>query len=335
MDKLWAQLTVAFLMGALLPRMMLNVGNWIYDPENTPTEPTRVIQASAPSPTEPPSATEPTGTSFLPVLAEENRIVMMELEEYVLGVVLAEMPASFEEEALKAQAVAARTYALRRYTLGDRHGNMAVCTDSNCCQAFMSLQQYLTTRGTEEDAKQIQKAVLATRGQILTYEGMLAETTYFSCSGGRTEDAIAVWGTDIPYLQATDSPGEESSKAYSGSVYFTAEEFSSALNRNLAGSPVNWFGKQTLTDGGGVATLVIGGITYSGTQLRKLLGLNSTQMHMIPDAQGVTIETLGLGHRVGMSQYGADAMAARGSSYVEILAYYYQGTRIDKWENIG
>ena len=260
---------------------------------------------------------------------------MMELEEYILGVVLAEMPASFHTEALKAQAVAARTYALRRYVLGDRHTDKAVCTNPHCCQAYMTQEQYLKSHGSSADVLRVQEAVLATRGQILTYQGNLAETTYFACSGGRTEDAVAVWGTDIPYLQAVDSPGEENANSYWRSTYFTKEEFENALGRSLSGSPESWLGKQTFTDGSGVATMVIGGITYTGTQLRKLLGLNSTVFTMEADAAGILVETYGNGHRVGMSQYGADAMAQQGSNYQQILLHYYCGTRIDKWEDFG
>ena len=331
MDKLWNQIIVAFLMGALLPRAMLQVGNWVSPSETMPTE---VTEVSATVQTEATKPTEPAIANYLPVLVEENRIVMMELEDYILGVVLAEMPASFHPEALKAQAVAARTYALRRYTLGDRHKDKAVCTDSHCCQAYMSIEQYLRSHGTDKDVECIRQAVQQTRGQVLTYGGKLAESTYFSCSGGRTEDAIAVWGTEIPYLQAVDSPGEEGAGAYWRSIYFSAEEFAKALNRNLTGSPETWLGKQTFTEGKGVATMIIGGITYSGTQLRKMLGLNSTAFQMTADADGIRVETLGNGHRVGMSQYGADAMAEQGNSYGQILLYYYRGTRIDKWENI-
>lgn len=329
MDKFWRQIVAAFLMGTLLPRLMLNVGSWMTPKEKLPAEPTPPQQQATSAPI------DPEQPWHLPVLVAQNKIAMMELETYVLGVVLAEMPASFELEALKAQAVVARTYALRRFTLGDRHPDMAVCTDSQCCQAYMTEEEYLQHRGTHTDVGKIYKAVQETKGQVLTYDGALAETTYFSCSGGRTEDAAAVWGTDIPYLQAVDSPGEEGAVAYWSSTYFSAAEFAEALGRELGGKPASWLGKRTFTDGAGVATMVIGGITYTGTQLRKLLGLNSTAFTMTADSDGITVEMLGRGHRVGMSQYGADAMAVSGSSYTEILAYYYQGTRIDKWENIG
>lgn len=332
MEKIWSQLIVAFLMGALLPRIMLHIGGWMMPAEDVVQDQT---QTQTTTQTETMQPEEPAMVHYLPVLVEENKIVMMELEEYILGVVLAEMPASFHKEALKAQAVAARTYALRRYTLGDRHKDKAVCTDPRCCQAYMSTEQYLRSHGKGEDVALIREAVQATQGQVLTYEGALAESTYFSCSGGRTEDAVAVWGTEIPYLQAVDSPGEEEANVYWHSIYFTAQEFIAALDRTLAGTPESWLGKQVLTDGNGVSTMVIGGITYSGTQLRKMLGLNSTAFRMTADVGGITVETLGNGHRVGMSQYGADAMAEQGSTYDQILLHYYQGTRIDKWGKMG
>ena len=325
MNKKWNPVIVALLVGALLPRLLLSA---LKPAEPQQTEPS-VLQTQ---PQTQPST--PLQTTYLPVLTEEGYVQVMELEKYILGVVLAEMWASFDEEALKAQAVVARTYALRRLHQADKHTDVAICIDPNCCQAYISTEDYLQQRGTQQDVDKVAKAVEQTKGQILTYQGEVAEATYFSCSGGRTEDALAVWGEEIPYLQAVDSPGEENAQAYCESVYFTAERFARALGRDLAGTPKSWLGGRTYTAGGGVDTMVIGGITYTGTQLRKLLGLNSTAFTMTADNDGITVETLGKGHRVGMSQYGANAMACGGSSYEQILAYYYQGTRIDKIENI-
>ena len=326
MDKGWQQLLAAFLLGALLPNLMLNMGRYTpYDllgsPETVPTQsqqPTQGYEA----------------VDSIPVLTDTGSIRVMDLESYILGVVLAEMPASFEEETLKAQAVVARSYALRRMSLGDRHVGCAVCTEPSCCQAYISEEAYLETRGSRDDVEKIRRAVSATAGQVLTYAGQLAEATYFSCSGGRTEDALAVWGGNVPYLQAVDSPGEENAPAYEAAVYFTKERFAAALERNLSGSPGQWLGKVTYTDGGGVATMFIGGISYTGTDLRKRLGLNSTAFSMTADANGITVTTRGKGHRVGMSQYGAEAMAVNGSTFEEILTYYYPGTEIDNYSEI-
>ena len=328
MDKKWNPVIVALVVGALLPRLLLGAL------KTTPpqqTEPSLPVQQTQPQ-TEP---STPVQSTYLPVLMEKDFVQVMDLEKYILGVVLAEMWSTFDEEALKAQAVVARTYALRRFYRGDKHTNVAICTDPNCCQAYISVEDYLQDRGTQQDVDKITQAVELTRGQILTYRGQVVEATYFSCSGGRTEDALAVWGEEIPYLKAVDSPGEENAQSYCESVHFTAEDFARSLGRDLTGEPKSWLGKRTYTAGGGVETMVIGGITYTGTQLRKLLGLNSTAFTMTVEDGGIAVKTLGKGHRVGMSQYGADAMARGGSSYQEILAYYYQGTRIDKIENIG
>lgn len=328
MDKKWTPVVLALILGTVLPRVMLGAQVPV---EQQQTEPPLTVQQTQLQ-TQP---SEPTQATYLPVLMQEDYVQVMDLEKYILGVVLAEMWASFDEEALKAQSVVARTYALRRFYQGDKHEDCAICTDPNCCQAYISTEDYLQQRGTQQDVDKITKAVEQTKGQILTYQGKVVEATYFSCSGGRTEDALAVWGEEIPYLQAVDSPGEENAQAYCESVYFTAKKFARALGRDLAGTPKSWLGKVTYTAGGGVDTMVVGGITYTGTKLRKLLGLNSTAFTMTADSDGIAVETLGKGHRVGMSQYGADAMARSGSSYEEILAYYYQGTRIDKIGNIG
>ncbi len=312
----------SLVMGILLPQLLFGIADQL----PVPAREQEATESAVPE--------IPERQMFLPVLVSENVARLMELEEYVLGVVLAEMPASFEKEALKAQAVVARTYALRCYENRDKHPDVAVCTDPACCQAYLSCEEYLVDRGLQRDVDRVCQAVAETAGQVLTYEGRLIEATYFSCSGGRTEDAQAVWGEAIPYLQAVDSPGEEQADSFYEKRRFSALEFSQALGRTLAGSPETWLGKCTYTKGGGVAYMVIGGVTYTGVTLRSLLGLNSTAFTMTADETGITVETLGKGHRVGMSQYGADAMAVQGSGYEEILRYYYQGTRIDKWSSL-
>lgn len=327
MERFRKQLAAALILGMLMPQVMLNIASLGIPARNEPEQTSVPTEAD----TQPPAVQ----TTYISVLTDGAAVRVMALEEYILGVVLAEMPASFEAEALKAQAVVARTYALRRLTLGDRHGTVAICTDSACCQAYVSEADYLKTMGDQPDIDKIRLAVSETAGQVLTFDGELAEATYFSCSGGRTEDAQAVWGEAISYLQAVDSPGEENAENYSAAIHFTAAEFSAALGRALEGSPESWFGKASYTDGGGVATMFVGGISYSGTELRQKLGLNSTAFAVTADSSGITVTTRGKGHRVGMSQYGADAMAVAGSTYAEILAHYYPGTVIDNFSEMG
>lgn len=326
MSRQWKQVLVAMILGLILPGLMLNFG--ISGQTQQKPEPTHTMTTK---PTEP-QQTEATHQEavYIPVQTGNGKVMVMKLEEYILGVVLAEMPASFEPEALKAQAVVARTYAIRRMQLKDKHQN-AICTDSTCCQAYIPKEAYLENGGYRTDVAKVTQAVRETAGQILTYEGQLAETTYFSCSGGRTEDAAAVWGTDIAYLQAVDSPGEKNSENI---TFFTAEEFCRALGRKLEGSPDSWLGKVTYTAGGGVDMMFVGGISYPGTQLRQTLELNSTAFTMTAENGGITVTTRGKGHRVGMSQYGADAMAVVGKGYAQILSHYYPGTEIDKLSDI-
>lgn len=336
MDKGWKQVLAAVILGVFAPKIILSAAGWILPGQSAASGQNQVGETTSSQSTEESTVWPEQMASYLPVLTGAGNVTVMELEEYIRGVVLAEMPASFEEEALKAQAIVARTYALKRQEEGNRHPAGAVCTDHTCCQAYISDGDYLSEgRGDRASIDRIARAVRSTRGQVLTYQGKLIEATYFSCSGGRTEDAAAVWGTDVPYLQAVDSPGEEKADAYSGRVYFTAAEFAAALGRSLSGTPDSWLGKVTYTDGGGVATMYIGGICYEGTRLRTLLGLNSTIFTMAASSGGITVDMLGHGHRVGMSQYGADAMAVKGSRCAEILAYYYQGTRIDKIRALG
>ena len=252
-----------------------------------------------------------------------DSVTDMDMDEYLVGVLLAEMPAFFEIESLKAQSVVARTYARKAYVTGGKHGDGGICTESSCCQGYRPVEAYLTEGGTLENVEKIRSAVLATSGYVLTYGDDLIEATYFSCSGGRTEAAVAVWGTDFPYLQAVNSPGEEHAAYYTDVKTMSEQEFADALNIS---SPM--LGETVYTEGGGIHTMVIGGKTFTGTDLRARLGLRSTAISITRQDSRIRIETRGYGHRVGMSQYGADAMANEGSDWQEILAHYYTGVTI-------
>ena len=321
MRTLRKDLIMAAIFGLILPGMLLNL---LVTPRKyqTVTEFTH---------SDDDGAVEKVDISIL-VRQEDGTVTEMDMDSYLTGVVLAELPASFELEAKKAQAVAARTFALRAKMTGGKHGDGSVCVSSGCCQAYTTVEDYYSRGGKTENVSSAEKAVLETSGQVLTYEDELIQATYFSCSGGSTEDAVAVWGSDVPYLRAKASPGEEYAKYHTDVVVFSQEKFSKALGSSLTGDPEGWFGMTTYTSGDGVATMQIGGKTYYGTQLRSLLGLRSTAFSVEVVAGEIQITTKGFGHRVGMSQYGADAMAAGGSSYKEILAYYYPGTQLIRAE---
>lgn len=325
MKPFWKQVCAAMLMGFVAPAMMMWAAVSLIPPRQLEiTEQTSL----------PPETTLRTAeqeTWYIPVLVTGVGVQEMELDTYLVGVVLAEMPVSFEEEALKAQAVVARTYTLKAFLNGGKHSEASVCTDSTCCQSYISTADFIGKGGSMEDVERIENIVTDTEGLVLTYDGALIEATYFSCSGGSTEDAQAVWGTDIPYLQATASPGEEYASHYTDTETFSAQEFQSLLGVSLTGSGSNWFGNVRYTAGGGVATMEIGGEEFTGMELRKLLGLRSTAITMTTDGETITVTTKGFGHRVGMSQYGADAMAVSGSSFQEILAHYYKGTVLETY----
>lgn len=258
----------------------------------------------------------------------------MNLDEYLVAVLLKEMPGSFEEEALKAQAVVARTYALKRNLKADKHSQGAVCTESSCCQGYCHPDDYIAAGGDPQFVEKMKKAVAQTKDLVLTYGDELIEATYFSCSGGKTEDAQAVWGAEVPYLQVVDSPGEENASHYTDTLQYTAQEFQQLLGDDLLGQPATWIKSITYTDGGGVDTIKIGNVTYTGTRIRSLLKLPSTSFVISAVGDHLIITTKGFGHRVGMSQYGADAMAVDGHSFEEILNHYYSGTILQKWDDI-
>ena len=258
------------------------------------------------------------------------------LETYLIGVVLSEMPMSFEPEALKAQAVAARTFAMRQLENG-KHLEFDLCGQSSCCQAWAGQAVLEEKLGNcwESCWNKAAAAVESTAGQVLTYEGELIDAVYFSCSGGVTEDAVAVWGSEVPYLQSVKSPGEEEAGKFHTSVTLSREEFCGKILQvqplaQLGGRAEGWLGEVSRTEGGGVAEMVIGGCAFAGTQLRQLFGLNSTNFTLETEGDELVFSVYGYGHRVGMSQYGANAMAASGKNYQEILLHYYEGVKIQQ-----
>lgn len=324
MKQKYLQIAAAFLIGLIVPFLVLQIGASSVTPETQDTTQSTFVE------TEPTMANPIT---YIQVLNPSGETVQMDLEEYLIGVVLAEMSTSYDVDALCAQAVVARTYALKRQ--GElRHPMQAICTDAGCCQAYVSEKDYLNGLGYQEDIDKTREAVSKTEGMVLTYEGKVIEATYFSCSGGKTEDAVAVWGVAYPYLQAVLSPGEENMKNYRKEMFFTKEELEISLGQPLPEDPHQWFGATTYTAGGGVERVEIAGEVYSGLQLRTLLKLNSTAFSVKVRDGGVIITTAGKGHRVGMSQSGAQAMALRGYTYPTILTYYYPGAVIDKLENM-
>lgn len=321
MKSIWREIVMAVIMGMILPGIVLN---WAVEEDGT--QATHAIGETAPTI---PVETQYRSSMAVTLRHQNGTLETMNMDDYLVGVLLGEMPSTFHQEAKKAQSVVARTFARKAFVTGGKHGDGSVCENAACCQAHITVEEYLARGGTRQAVEEAAQAVYATSGYVLTYEGQLIEATYFSCSGGSTEDAVAVWGTDFPYLRAVESPGEEHAAHFSDTVYFTKQEFLDRLGMNLTGDPAGWIGEITYTAGDGIDTMKIGGTAFRGTQLRSLLSLRSTSFAVIPDGGGITIISRGFGHRVGMSQYGADAMGLGGSTYQEILAYYYGGTSLE------
>ena len=309
MSPLFKDILAAIWLGIIIPGIVLN-GFVLKDRMDIQPE---VQTAEAAVIRTPVDLREPGG-----VLSE------LDLDAYLTGVLLAEMPADFHPEALKAQSVAARTYTWKARSSGGKHGDGSICTYPACCQAWLTEDDYLSLGGTEAGLERVRSAVQATSGFVLYHKGELIEATYFSSAGGSTEAAAAVWGVDYSYLQAVSSP----EAVEYDEVIYTAEEFQRRLGAALTGDPENWFGAVSCTKGGGVAEMEIGGVVYSGTQLRTLLSLKSTAFEIVPEGETLRITTRGHGHRVGLSQFGANALAEQGSTWQQILQHYYPGSNL-------
>lgn len=267
--------------------------------------------------------------------SDENTTKSMEIEEYLCGVVAAEMPASFEAEALKAQAVAARSYALYRMENPTaEHPDAAVCTDFSHCKAYKTDEELKRGWGdkSSEYSRKIEDAVYQTAGEVITYNGEVAMAVFHSQAGsGRTENSKDVWGGDVPYLISVESHGENTAPNFYSTAIFTFSEFKEKLlskNGDVVINSANDVGEIQVSEGGSVKSIKIGGIEFSGRDIRSLFGLRSSCFKIKADEETVTFEVTGYGHGVGMSQYGANTMAKEGYNYIQILTHYYTGTKI-------
>ncbi|MDD3409690.1 MAG: stage II sporulation protein D [Eubacteriales bacterium] len=266
---------------------------------------------------------------------DTGELADMPMEEYVCAAVAAEMPASYHLEALKAQAVAARTRALQGCALCE---GANVCTDSAHCQAFADEARRRELWGESCGAytERVRQAVRETAGQILTYEGKPITVLYHAISGGHTEDAQAVFSQSLPYLVGVESAGEEDARGCYEDATFSYEEAVRLLEPLSPGLTADALQSTlaiaTHTATGRVSTLLLGGKEIEATELRRALGLRSTWFTLSATASGLTFHQRGYGHGVGMSQVGANAMAAAGETYQRILAHYYQGTELSALE---
>ena len=269
-----------------------------------------------------------------------NDVMVIDFEEYLKGVVASEMPVEFNIEALKAQAITARTYLLyrmKKYPDGQsEHMDASVCTGTHC-QVWSSKDELIASH---EDGwydtywSKIENAVNSTSGQILTYDGKIIEPLFHSASGGRTENSEDVFSTAVPYLKSVESPYESEAPKLHDSVKITVDDFISKVESvygDLDISQDNLDEKIELgevSEGDKIKTIFIDNTEITGREMRALFNLNSTNFSFIQSGSEIEIVTTGYGHGVGMSQWGADGMADEGYNYKEILKHYYTGVEI-------
>ncbi|BDG49090.1 stage II sporulation protein D [Parageobacillus sp. KH3-4] len=263
--------------------------------------------------------------------SKERRIERIPLEQYVVGVVAAEMPAEFELEALKAQALTARTYIVKQL-LNDQPISLpkgANVTDTVMHQVYYSDDELKRLWGSDYEwkIKKITEAVQATRGQILTYGNRPIEASFFSTSNGFTENSEAYWENEFPYLKSVASPWDEQSPKFYHRKVMSVAEFERKLGVNLPkdGSVGIVLSR---TPGKRVDVVEINGKKIKGREVREKLGLTSTDFTWVRKGDEIVITTKGYGHGVGMSQYGANFMAKQGKTYDQIVKYYYRGVDI-------
>ncbi len=266
--------------------------------------------------------------------AQLRRAIDLDLEEYVLGVLAGEMPASFHLEALKAQCVAARTYTVKRLkALGGKgclnHPEADVCTESTHCQAYRD-PKLLST----ENLQKLSYAIENTKGEVIVYQDSLIDAVFHSTSGGRTENSEDVWQAKLPYLRGVVSDFERHSPKLTSTIQIKISEFASnikKLDSSLKLDTKKLSGEMKILErssGGRIISMKIGNKTFKGERVRTALGLNSANFSYAIKGDSIVFNVSGNGHGIGLSQYGADGMAQQGHQYKDILTHYYSDVEI-------
>ena len=276
---------------------------------------------------------------------KKEKIEKVDFEEYVCQVVACEMPSTFENEAIKAQSVAVRTYAMAKVLSfydkePEAHPKAPVCNSTHC-QVFKSMKELIKTHEKGWESKgyeKIKRACNETAGKMLYYEGnLVTQPLFFSSSGGQTENSEDVFSDEYPYLVSVASPYEDGASHSNEVKSFGMEEFRKIINEAFKDRHSENISSETIkiisrTAGGRVDKMQIGSCTYKGTEVRNALGLSSALFSLSfknEDGENrIVFTSNGYGHGVGMSQYGANGMAKKGSTYEEILSHYYTGTKV-------
>ncbi|MBM7645355.1 stage II sporulation protein D [Scopulibacillus daqui] len=305
------------------------------DPKKKTHKPGGIDMSYKTAPTSPKMKEDPAVTVSV-YRSSENKVESLPLHDYLVGVVSSEMPADFDIEALKAQALTARTYIVGHLLAKDsiHLPKGAEVTDTTMDQAFEDRSDLKRLWGPDYDRKikKIDKAVSDTAGQILTYDGKPITASFFSTSNGYTENAEDYWNRPYPYLKSVPSPWDKNSPKYKTKTTITVGALESELNVAIPNQNGKVGQVLQITPGHRVGKIKIGNKIFTGRQVREKLKLNSSDFTMVRDGDSINVETKGYGHGVGMSQYGANGMAKEGKSYKDIVAYYYRGVKISSME---
>ena len=269
--------------------------------------------------------------------SKTGEVQELAMDEYLLGVVSSEMPASFEKEALKAQAIVARTYTVSLIQSGGKHENADICDDSTCCQAWITKEDRQAR--WDEDKKdeywaKIEDAVNSTKGKVIEYNGEVIKAFFHSNSGGKTENVSVVWGgTNLPYLQSVETSGEDAYSQYASELEISKSDFEAKMKEKYSDFTIdyndaNCIEVKEFTDGNRVKTIKIGNKELSGVEVRSILGLRSAHFTYEINGDNIKFNVIGYGHGVGMSQTGADSLAKQGYSCEEIIKHFYTGVEI-------
>ena len=267
---------------------------------------------------------------------DTGEVEQVNLDEYLCNVVSAEMPADYEIEALKAQAIVARTYTIYKVQ-NKKHDNADICDDSTCCQAWISKENRLARweeSKRESNWQKICDCVNSTKGKIITYENKPINAFFHSNSGGTTEIPVNVWGgTGYPYLQSVETSGEDAYTQYASEVILTQEELVNKLKEKYSDISIDFSNNDDIkileyTESTRVKTVKFGNHELSGVEARSIFGLKSTNFEIIKEDNNIKFSVKGYGHGVGMSQTGADSMAKQGSTAEDIINHFYTGVEI-------
>lgn len=269
---------------------------------------------------------------------ETGEVEEVDLEKYLVNVVSSEMPVTYEMEALKAQAVVARTYTLYKIKNGSKHEGADICDSHLCCQAWISKENRLAR--WEEDVREenwakIEEAVKSTKGEYITYNGEAINAFFHSNSGGITELPVNVWGGSFPYLQVVETSGEEAYSGYSSEVTFSKDELIQKMLEKYSDFQINFEDENCiqileLNESNRVRKIKIGNKELSGVETRTLFSLKSANFSFEIKDDNITFFVIGYGHGVGLSQSGSDSLAKQGYDYISIIKHYYKDVEISE-----